>query len=327
MSKVYLLLRNNQQSGPFTIDELLQQQLRPTDMLWIEGRSTAWCYLSEMELNPSSEYLAPVPELKPQVAADPANRFTPSPVPKEPEETKKPRRSYRPDEIERKADELRKRALSFAPQHSPHKKPEMAVSEKHHIKLPLSEEEALDFVDHRNEKKLPGIEVLTGILVMGFVAACVIGGRALFLQKSTPQPKIAARVLSTDEHTAKKQAVPVPVIIAFDSTQLKPKIDSTFTALKPRPKPRTNSQVLLTPMNDEANNTSELQPPVKKEEDITSSVPPVAKPVVEETKQDANSKTEDVKSQTQESTSTPAEPEEKKKGFLKGLFKKKKKND
>jgi len=88
-----------------------------------------------------------------------------------------------------------------------------------------------------------------------------------------------------------------------------------------------NSQVLVTPMNDEANNTSELQAPVKKEEDITSSVPPVAKPVIEETKQDANSKTEDVKSQTQESTSTPAEPEEKKKGFLKGLFKKKKKND
>jgi len=46
MQKVYLLLRNNRQSGPFTIDELWQQQLRPDDMVWIEGKSTAWAYLN-----------------------------------------------------------------------------------------------------------------------------------------------------------------------------------------------------------------------------------------------------------------------------------------
>ena len=52
MDKVYLLLRNNQQTGPFTIGELLQQQLQPSDMIWIEGKSTAWTYLSELELIP-----------------------------------------------------------------------------------------------------------------------------------------------------------------------------------------------------------------------------------------------------------------------------------
>ena len=53
MQRVYLLLRNNQQTGPYTIGELLQQQLRPSDMIWIEGESTAWTYLSELELKPS----------------------------------------------------------------------------------------------------------------------------------------------------------------------------------------------------------------------------------------------------------------------------------
>jgi len=52
MEKVYLLLRNNNVSGPYSIDELLQQQLAPTDLIWIEGRSVAWCFPSQIrELN------------------------------------------------------------------------------------------------------------------------------------------------------------------------------------------------------------------------------------------------------------------------------------
>src|SRR6476620_850347 len=42
MEKVYLLLRKNQQTGPYTFEELLQQQLVPTDLIWVEGKSTSW---------------------------------------------------------------------------------------------------------------------------------------------------------------------------------------------------------------------------------------------------------------------------------------------
>ena len=42
MEKVYLLLRNNCETGPFTYEELLQQNLLPTDLVWIEGKSTVW---------------------------------------------------------------------------------------------------------------------------------------------------------------------------------------------------------------------------------------------------------------------------------------------
>ncbi len=48
MQKVYLLLRNNSQSGPFNIDELLQHDLRPTDLVWEEGKSIGWSHPYEI---------------------------------------------------------------------------------------------------------------------------------------------------------------------------------------------------------------------------------------------------------------------------------------
>ncbi len=42
MERVYLLLRQNTESGPFTLPELKQLQLQPTDLVWVEGTSTAW---------------------------------------------------------------------------------------------------------------------------------------------------------------------------------------------------------------------------------------------------------------------------------------------
>jgi hypothetical protein len=48
MQKVYLLLRNNQQTGPFTVDELLQHNLKSTDLVWEEGRSFGWSYPHEI---------------------------------------------------------------------------------------------------------------------------------------------------------------------------------------------------------------------------------------------------------------------------------------
>jgi hypothetical protein len=49
MQKVYLLLRNNQQSGPYELDELLQLQLKPFDLIWVNGRSAAWQYPGEIQ--------------------------------------------------------------------------------------------------------------------------------------------------------------------------------------------------------------------------------------------------------------------------------------
>lgn len=63
MQKVYLLLRSNKQTGPYSLEELLQLNLKPFDLVWVDGRSAAWQYPSEI---PSLK--AYVPET-PQAAA------------------------------------------------------------------------------------------------------------------------------------------------------------------------------------------------------------------------------------------------------------------
>ena len=45
----YLLLRDNTQSGPYSLEELKEAGIQATDLLWIEGRSIAWHYPDEIE--------------------------------------------------------------------------------------------------------------------------------------------------------------------------------------------------------------------------------------------------------------------------------------
>jgi hypothetical protein len=45
----YLLLRDNKQSGPYTLDELKVKGLKAYDLVWVEGRSAAWRYPSEID--------------------------------------------------------------------------------------------------------------------------------------------------------------------------------------------------------------------------------------------------------------------------------------
>jgi len=60
--QTYLLLRDNKQSGPFSFDELTAKGLKAYDLIWIEGKSAAWRYPSEIqELKP----FAPVVEEQP----------------------------------------------------------------------------------------------------------------------------------------------------------------------------------------------------------------------------------------------------------------------
>ncbi|MGZ8544392.1 MAG: hypothetical protein ACXWV0_03805 [Flavisolibacter sp.] len=47
--KHYLLLSNNHQSGPFSLEEIRNKSLKPLDLIWIENESTAWQYAGEIE--------------------------------------------------------------------------------------------------------------------------------------------------------------------------------------------------------------------------------------------------------------------------------------
>src|SRR5215467_7978888 len=49
----YLLLRDNKQTGPYSTEELIAKGLKPYDLVWLEGKSAAWRYPSEIqELKP-----------------------------------------------------------------------------------------------------------------------------------------------------------------------------------------------------------------------------------------------------------------------------------
>ena len=49
----YLLLRDNKQTGPYSVEELAAHGLKAYDLVWLEGKSAAWRYPSEIaELKP-----------------------------------------------------------------------------------------------------------------------------------------------------------------------------------------------------------------------------------------------------------------------------------
>ena len=45
----YLLLRDNQQSGPYSFEQLKTLSLLPTDLVWVQGRSEGWAHATEIE--------------------------------------------------------------------------------------------------------------------------------------------------------------------------------------------------------------------------------------------------------------------------------------
>lgn len=62
----YLLLRNNKESGPHSLEDLRTLSLKPYDLVWVEGKSAAWRYPGEIN------------ELKsfaPEVVEQPFDRF------------------------------------------------------------------------------------------------------------------------------------------------------------------------------------------------------------------------------------------------------------
>lgn len=46
---MYLLLRNNKQSGPYSLEELKSMGLKAYDLVWLEGKSAAWRYPCEVD--------------------------------------------------------------------------------------------------------------------------------------------------------------------------------------------------------------------------------------------------------------------------------------
>lgn len=58
MQKIYVLLRNDQQTGPYSLEEISKLDLKPYDLIWIEGKSAGWYYPQEIgALHPYLSFL------------------------------------------------------------------------------------------------------------------------------------------------------------------------------------------------------------------------------------------------------------------------------
>lgn len=166
MEKVYLLLSHNQQTGPFTIDELLLQGLKPSDLIWEEGKSTAWHHPSELQLNGQQK--------NNNTSANAAQRKT--------TETARPQSRVAVNtlspaaEMEQKAIALSQRSLEAKPQPAIYKKQTPAPDKSASFDMSFS---GIDLTIHKRKREVSGAQ----LLVVTIVSVLVIG---IFYGKWSP---------------------------------------------------------------------------------------------------------------------------------------------
>ena len=293
MERVYLLLRNNQQTGPFTIDELLQQQLQPSDMIWVEGKSAAWTYLSELELIP---FMKDPGLIQNEVLKN-------------------------EDEIERKAEQLRQRVLASARRaYFPMRAIEIETYASPY-RLP---DEELQVVDHRKERNIKRNavfgEFLLTCIVIGLFVVGIYKGKSFLGAKDKVQNSVATQLDTGDQHTAQKNKPVTPTIIISKPDSSNEQQDSLLALQKAVQKaPVVRKRVIDSSIGSTSLNKLTLNQNEKKEDAATSSDTPVESVV----NTDDLLKKELVPTVPEIKTSTEPLKDEKK-GFLKGLFKKKK---
>ena len=289
MQKVYLLLRNNQQTGPYAVDELLQQQINVHDLVWVEGESFAWSHPAEIK------------ELK--------NYFDRNSNPKSRDEIAS---SSIDDEIEQRAEELRKKISSFKPSHC---FPTTFTNDRIYLGSLNSIEEKYPNVSRYQKKEVNAYEWISAALVMLMVAGGVYGGKKYLGAKEQILPEAAVQEVTFDHHAA-KSARPAVHIVAYKEPVVDSASNDTATLAITTPE---RKKTIIKPTKTSAAKASlatimkEVKAPVKDEEVL---VPLIETPHLEQPKEAAP-----------QPKIIAEEPTEKKKGLFRGLFKKKKKSD
>jgi hypothetical protein len=335
MQKIYLLLRNNTQLGPFTIEELLEQEILPTDLIWIEGKSLAWSYASELNLlklarkgsdsahknaSGSGQGSHPGAASKRKRARlrrgeTPHHPEHPAPLLAAPMTS-----AFTEADVEKKAEELRQRAL--AAESTQYKRP-TPVPSTYTPAYSESEESDIEFVYHKRGLKIPFPQILVGGLVIAMLVAGWYG-QPLFRQKTDMVDATATPLNSTEENTARASSKkhPAPVQALMDSTALK---DSLLLAAQMDSTANAQKQSLARLQREAAHkravtDTATVQPDVIAKADTGH-----------ESVTDPDSSTTAVSPKKEATTdavdSTATDGKERKRGFLRGIFKKKKNKD
>jgi hypothetical protein len=318
MHPTYFLLRNNQESGPYTIDELLLQRLTTTDLVWVQGRTNAWCHPSELEeltvtYSINREKLR---ELDP--APDPQKSF------------RRNRLSGR-GEIESRAEEIRKSILGQAIISGSRR---LEIQEDYSptsFKIP---EERINLVVHKKRIKVPNPQFLAICFMLLFIAGAWFG-RDVWLHESRFLDSVAKPVKekSTVIIPEKKQSpVPLSTETITRDTSLNT-ADSMAIAKETSPiahKPVVKKQTTTGIQDSNAINKSgvtvadaipiQKEPVIKKDsESLNLELKKAETEIVVAEKNKSNDTKNSINQDSIASTKT-----EKKRGFFGRLFKKKK---
>jgi hypothetical protein len=258
MEKVYLLLRNNQQTGPHSLEELLQLQLKSKDLVWVEGKSYGWSYPTEIDtLQPyvKGATLSPKPEALANETTEPGRSTNPAQPANKKIYVSMPGGSIpfqsqqvSQDPIEQKAEELRKRIQSYSPQPERDKED---IRTNYSRKLEDVEEDYTSWMFQKKRKK----KVLAGIspVALGTTLVIVLIG-AWWLFKPAParpeQPPVVSTATRMEQ--PKEETINQPVdnssVTTVPGTQTAVNI-SPVTVNKPRAKKEQASVKLSTPLS------------------------------------------------------------------------------
>jgi hypothetical protein len=344
MQKNYLLLRNNIQLGPFTIEELLEQEILPTDLIWIEGKSLAWSYASELNLlklaRKSSEgtrkshgggphgHTANSKRKRARVRRSEGPYDPPSDHPASTPLLAAPMTSaFTEADVEKKAEELRQRALAAERTH--YKQP-TPVQSNYTPAYDESEESDIEFIYHKRGLNIPFPQVLVGGMIIAMLVAGWYG-QPLFRQKTDTVDATATPLNSTEENTArassKKHQPPVQALV--DSTALKDSIalqDSLQLAAARDSAANAQKQSIARLQREAAHKRAGADTAAAVQPDVIAKADSGA-----ETGTDPDSMaivvTPKKESSTESLDSAAADGKERKRGFLRGIFKKKKNKD
>ncbi|RYY38580.1 MAG: hypothetical protein EOO08_14010 [Chitinophagaceae bacterium] len=321
MSEHYYLLRNNRESGPFALDELLQQCLLPGDLLWVEGRSQNWTEAFEL------------PEV--QDALPKGYSYSPT------ETVALEHISDREQSL--RAEALRRRALAALYQQQPPihigtARPDMGSGR------PLVDPDDLEVVHHKPERPRGALPEF--LLFCTLSALVVLGWRggvfAHLIQVRTPAVEVAAQSLTNeDAHAARALTLlPQPAAVSYamattapDSTQHADSALAVNAAPIVHYAPRARVAAPVTPL-PESTVVAGTAPIEVKTAAITNNVAPATEPRRETPAAAPREKEKEDKPAVTKTETAPAAAtveeapkEEKRRGFLRGLFKKKKRDE
>lgn len=230
MQKVYILLRDNKQSGPYSLDEILQLGLRPFDLIWVEGRSAGWSYPSE--INALKPYVPEAPasvqpkgtESTPSTppAYTPADTATAS-TPKEIASPRSvfismpgkgaqaPKKEVPPKEVppasdwNRRVEEVRQRAQTFTPPQEA-EKDIPSLNTNYARSLDEVEEEYTSWVYQQKSKKKPARSGRqAAALAIGVI---LLGGGYLVYSSGDKTPRQEERPLVTLPQEGPEELLP-----------------------------------------------------------------------------------------------------------------------